>query len=371
MKIAFVYDRVNKFGGAERILLALHEIWPHAPLFTAVYNKKKSAWAQDFSVYTTFLNRFRIFSDKHENLALFTPLAFESLSFNGYDVVVSITSADAKGIITRADTLHICYCLTPTRYLWSGNEIYRREPGVGIINGIARASMNLFFPQLRVWDFVASKRPDKYIAISDMVAKRIRKYYGPSVDVVYPPVDTESFRPVKQNKSNFYLIVSRLVPYKRIDYVIEAFNRLKKRLIIVGSGSDENRLKKMADRNIEFVNGNLTDEKLAWYYRKCKALLFPGEEDFGLTAVEAQACGSQVIAFRNSGVFESIIPNGTGILYNQTNAKSLLSAVMQFEKIKFSHTECRKNALRFSKLKFKSVMKNTIETYYQEWIKKI
>src|SRR3989344_7251935 len=214
MNIAFVYDRVNKFGGAERILLALHEIWPHAPLFTAVYNKKKSAWAQDFSVNTTFLNRFRIFSDKHENLALFTPLAFESLSFNGYDVVVSITSADAKGIITRADTLHICYCLTPTRYLWSGNEIYRREPGVGIINGIARASMNLFFPQLRVWDFVASKRPDKYIAISDMVAKRIRKYYGPSVDVVYPPVDTESFRPVKQNKSNFYLIVSRLVPYK-------------------------------------------------------------------------------------------------------------------------------------------------------------
>ena len=312
-----------------------------------------------------------MFSDKHENLALFTPLAFESLSFDDYDVVVSITSADAKGIITKPDTLHICYCLTPTRYLWSGNEIYRKEPGVGMFDIIAKATMNLFFPQLRVWDYVASKRPDKYIAISDLVAKRIRKYYGQNADVVYPPVDTESFRPLKQNKSNFYLIVSRLVPYKRIDYVIETFNLLKKRLIIVGSGSDGNRLKKIADSNIEFVEGNLTDEKLAWYYRKCKVLLFPGEEDFGLTAVEAQACGSQVIAFRNSGVFESIIPNSTGILYNQTNAKSLLSAVMQFEKKKFSHTECRNNALHFSKIKFKAVMKNTIESYYREWIKYI
>src|SRR3990167_6100742 len=147
MKIAFVYDRVNKFGCAERILLALHEIWPQAPLYTAVYNKKKSAWARNFSVYTTFLNRFKLFSDKHENLALFTPLAFESLSFDGYDVVVSITSADAKGIITKPDTLHICYCLTPTRYLWSGNEIYRKEPGVGMFDIIAKATMNLFFPQ--------------------------------------------------------------------------------------------------------------------------------------------------------------------------------------------------------------------------------
>lgn len=367
MKIAFVYDRVNKFGGAERILMALHEIWPKAPLYTAVYNQKKSAWASDFSVRTTFLNRFGMFSDKHENLALITPFAFESLNFDEYDVVISITSADAKGIITKPTTLHICYCLTPTRYLWSGYDIYRREPGIGVLNPVARAFMNAFFPALRLWDFVASKRPDHYIAISQLVAKRINKYYGSKADVVYPPVDTDVFIKGNEPKSDYFLIVSRLVPYKRIDYVIDAFNKLKKHLIIVGTGSDEKRLRKKANRNIEFVEGNLTDEKLAWYYRKCEALIFPGEEDFGLTAVEAQASGRPVIAYRNSGVFESIISNSTGIFYDQTNAESLLSTLSQFEHKTFSSLSCRKNALRFSKNNFKVIMKNTVEKYYEQW----
>jgi len=371
MKIAFVYDRVNKFGGAERVLLALHKIWPQAPLYTAVYNREKAEWADVFKVNTTFLNRFSFMSDKHEILALFTPVAFESLSFESYDIVLSIASADAKGISTSPKTLHVCYCLTPTRYLWSGFDVYRQEPGVGLFNGFARSMMNYFFVPLRLWDYVAAQRPDYYIAISNHVAKRIRKYYNRYAQTLYPPVDTSVFRPKKTPSGNYFLVVSRLVPYKRIDYVIKAFNRIKKPLIIIGNGSDKSRLKSLAGKTITFIDGNLTDEKLAWYYRKSRALIFGGEEDFGLTSVEVQACGRPVIALATGGVSESIIPSQTGELYDIPTVDSLLAAVTRFEQKYYDSSKCTENARRFAKDTFQNGMKSTIEKLYKNWKKGI
>lgn len=388
MEIAFVYDRVNKFGGAERVLCALHEIWPCAPLYTAVYDKEKASWADVFSVKTSFLRFFPFLQSRHEVLSLITPYAFESFNFENYDVVLSVTSADAKAIVTKPHTLHICYLLTPTRYLWSGYNIYLREPGVGFLNPIARSFMKLFFTRLRHWDFTASFRPDVYIAISRHVARRIKTYYKKDSYLVYPPVETEKFLPhherssscevASSNKasseaerSNYYLIVSRLVPYKRIDYVIKVFNKLGLKLKIIGRGVDGQRLRNLALGNIEFLGGDLTDEKLCCYYQNCKALIFPGREDFGLTAVEAQSCGKPVLAYSKGGVSESMVPGVTGELYDNVSEESFLYALKRFEKKHFSPSKCRKNAERFSKARFKREVKSMVESLWNKHKKKL
>ena len=372
MKIAFVYDRVNKFGGAERVLTAMHEIWPEAPLFTAVYNREKASWASVFKIKSSFLQHLPFASSRHEFFPPLTPYVFESFDFDAYDVVLSITSAEAKGIITKPKTMHICYCLTPTRYLWSGYQEYQDEPGAGIFNFCVRIIMKMFATPLRQWDFIASARVNTYIAISQMVGRRIHTYYRRKAEIIYPPVDVHTFTPKSQKeKGDFFLIVSRLVPYKRIDYVISAFNTLGWKLKIIGTGIDENRLKKMAKETIEFIGWDLTDKKLCWYYQNCSALIFPGEEDFGLTAVEVQACGNPVIAFSQSGVAESVVEGRTGELYNEQSEVSLISALQKCKKKKYSVFECRKNALRFSKTQFQKKMKKTIKDLWQEWNSKV
>lgn len=371
MRIAFVYDRVNKFGGAERVLLALHEVWPQAPLFTTVYNQKTAPWASTFNVKPS-LRLPPFFSARHEIFLPITPFIFESLNLDNFDVVLSITSAEAKGIITKPHTLHICYCLTPTRYLWSGYQDYLDEPGVGILNHIARIFMKAFFPPLRLWDFTASSYPDFYIAISQTVKRRIKAYYKKEAEIIYPPIDTEKFKPTDGcSQEDYFLVVSRLVPYKRIDYVISTFNSLGWKLKIVGRGVDEGRLRKMAKKNVEFLGGNLTDEKLCWYYQNCQALIFPGEEDFGITSVEAQACGRPVIGINCGGVVETIIPGKTGEIYNRQDEKTLISALKIFKQKKYLPFSCRQNAIRFTKKTFKEKIKKTVANLWEEWRDKI
>jgi len=287
MRIAFVYDRINKFGGAERILLTLHEIWPNAPIYTGIYDAKKASWSKIFEIKPSFLKYFPFIKTKHEIFPTLTPYAFEVMVFDSYDVVLTITSSDAKGIITKPQTLHICYCLTPTRYLWSGYRDYLEQPGLGIINPLARHLMRSLFTKLRYWDNIASLRPDYYFSISKNVARRIKKYYHHNSIVIYPPVEEKVFKYNRKSHSkDYYLVVSRLVPYKKIDYVINAFNKIGLRLIIIGKGIDENRLSKEAKPNIEFIKRDLTDRELCCYYQGCRALIFPGEEDFGLTGKE-------------------------------------------------------------------------------------
>jgi len=363
MKVALIYDRVNKIGGAERILMALHEIWPEAPLYTAVYNPETAPWAKDFKVITSFLQKFPLAKTTHEIYPWLTPLAFESFDFSQFDVVISITSAEAKGIITKPGTLHICYCLTPTRYLWSGYWDYQ-------IPKILRPMIT----KLRLWDQVAVWRPDVYLAISKNVAQRIRKYYRREAEVIYPPVDVEKFK--MQNSpstpSDYFLIVSRLVPYKKTEIAIEAFNQLGLPLKIVGTGSEEEKLKGLAKENIEFL-GQLTDKELLGYYQECQAVIYPQDEDLGLVPLEAQACGKPVIGLRKGGLLETIIEGKTGEFFYPQTVEALVEKVQSFKgpkvQNKYKPENCRKNAERFSKDMFKKAFEEKIAELREEYLK--
>lgn len=352
MRVAFVYDRVNKMGGAERVLLALHELYPHAPLFTSVYDPKGAPWAYDFDVRTTFLNHIPFFRQHHEYIPWLMPFAFESLSFDGFDLVISITSAEAKGIITKPETRHICYCLTPTRYLWSGYETYLNQTK----NTVTGYFLFQLAPALRKWDLIAKERPDRYIAISKHVANRISKYYAKQADcVIYPPVDTDFFHPGdgKRQKGKYYLVVSRLVSYKRIDIIVETCSRMQLPLVVIGSGVELPTLKKIAGTTVRFITNNLTDSELLDYYQNCRAFIFSADEEFGIAAAEAQATGKPIVAFGTGGSAEIVEDGITGILYQQQSGKALEEALKTCESVEWNEQRIRKNALRFSKKRFK------------------
>jgi glycosyltransferase involved in cell wall biosynthesis len=376
MKIALVYDKINKWGGAERILLTLHKLFPNAPLYTSNYDKKKTPWANVFTVRTSFLQKFP-FATHHELYALLMPLVFESFNFDEFDLVISVTSEAAKGIITKPQTKHICYCLTPTRYLWSGYGEYFKNPILRFFS----------FPAvmyLKFWDKIAAKRPDKFIAISKEVQGRIRKYYNRDSEIVYPsiacpvglhPRPTSSVAslshkgtsfseaapsgarrvfpaPATRSSNNYFLIVSRLVPYKKIGLAIKTFNKLGLSLKIVGTGSEMKKLKAMSGPTIEFL-GHLTDKELVGYYSGCRALIFPGLEDLGLTILEAQSFGKPVIAFRGGGAIETIIEKKTGIFFDKQNVEGMEEAIRQFSNLTFDPKDCIEQARKFSFDQFK------------------
>lgn len=361
MKVALVYDRVNKWGGAERVLLALHEIWPQAPLYTAVYNPKTASWAKEFQVIPSFLNKFPLAKTSHEAYPWLTPIAFESFSFSQYDLVISVNSAEAKGIITKPKTLHLCYCLTPTRWLWSGYEDYFK-------NKTFRFLSQPVITYLQRWDKIASQRPDYYIAISKNVKKRIEKYYNRQATIIYPPVDTESFKVAKlQNgKEKYFLVVSRLVPYKKIDLAIKAFNRLELPLKIIGIGSEMRKLKNMAKDNIDFL-GNLTDSQLLDYYKNCQAVIFPQEEDLGLVPLEAQSCCRPVIAFQGGGALETVVERKTGLFFAPQTEGTLIKAVKKFKAMEIKPEDCRQNALKFKKEIFIKKIKDFVEEKWKSF----
>jgi len=361
VKVALVYDRVNKIGGAERVLTALGKIFPGAPLYTAVYNPETAPWAKSFKVIPSFLQRFPLAKTRHEYYPWLTPLAFGSFSFDAFDAVISITSAEAKGIFTKPQTFHLCYCLTPTRYLWNNLEDYKPP----------------FFAKpliswLRKWDRVASYCPDVYLAISKNVQKRIKKYYGQNSEVVYPPIDTEKFVPnFKQSTINhqpFFLVVSRLVAYKKIDLAIQAFNELGLPLKIVGTGVEEKKLKKMANDNISFL-GQLTDQELLGYYQKCAALVFPQEEDFGLVPLEAQACGRPVIAYKAGGALETVVEGRTGEFFFPQTKEALIEKVADFKIERYKKEDCRRNAEKFGFKVFEREFKKQFDKAWKNHLK--
>lgn len=362
MRTAFVYDRVNKIGGAERVLEVLHEIYPRAPLFTAVYDPQKTTWAAGWDIRPSFLNKFPYAKSTHELYPWLTPLAFESFDFSNFDIVISITSAEAKGIITKPNTLHICYCLTPTRYLWSGFEIYKESMPKWL-----QLFSKPIFSYLRNWDRVASTRVDKYLAISELVQKRIGKYYNQESDVIYPPVDLSRFKPGKaiKSKTNFFLVVSRLVPYKRVDLAIKACNMLKLPLVVVGKGMEYKKLSKLAGPTIDML-GEVSEQKLIELFNTCQALIVPQEEEFGITLVEAQAAGKPVIALNRGGAREIIKSQSTGIFFSNQSVPALMQAIKRFDRLKFIPQNARKNAQRFNKDKFIKLFSNKVE---EEWHK--
>lgn len=368
MKIAFVYDRINKYGGAERVLEALHSIWPDAPLYTAVYDKKRAPWANIFTIRTTFLNNIPFAKHTHELFPWATPLAFESLSFDEFEVVISITSAEAKGIITKPGTLHICYCLTPTRYVWSGFDDYIKRPGLGIFGKIAGYVLHRNIKKFREDDKILAERPDIYIAISELVKKRIETYYKRQVDaVIYPPspnIVPEKRIKLPNQKEQYYLTVARLVGYKRVDIVVRAFTKLGYPLVVIGDGWEKSNLKKHAGQNIRFVGNSLTDEELAGYYKSSRAFVFAGVEDFGLVSVEAQSYGTPVIAYRESGMAETVIDGKTGLLFDLQTPESLMHAVQKSETMIFHSDDCKHNAEKFALARFAQTFYDCVHHLY-------
>lgn len=363
MKVALVYDRVNKWGGAERVLLALHKLFPDAPLFTSVYNPETAPWASVFTIYTSFLQHIPFARSHHEFFAGLMPFAFENFNFDSYDLVISITSEAAKGIITQSHTKHICLCLTPTRYLWSGYDEYFSNP-------LIRLATKPLIEYLRSWDYIAAQRPDSYIAISKEVAKRIKKYYAREVSVIYPPITINKSLLVsgqtlqrKQNmKKDYFLVVSRLsrfTSYKRVDLAIKAANKLKVPLVVVGDG-DIARFKEIAGPTITFT-GRITDEELASYYANCKALIFPGNEDFGLTMVEAQSFSKPVVAYGKGGAREIVIEGKTGTFFNFQTVTALVDALKSFDETEYNSEDCIKNAQRFSFILFEKQLQSFIQ----------
>lgn len=358
MKVALVYDRINKWGGAERVLLSLHKLFPDAPIFTSVYDPENASWADPFEIKPSFLQKMKIARRTHEAFALFMPVAFESFSFKGYDVVISVTSEAAKGIITPPETLHVCYCLTPTRYLWSGYETYFKNPA---LKHLSKPAVSY----LRNWDKAAAKRPDKMIAISEEVKDRIATYYKRDASIIYPPVSLGKSgkgkeEGKKKSKEEYFLVVSRLVPYKRVDLAIRACNKLKYPLKIVGTGSEEKRLKQIAGPTIEFL-GNVPDAELATYYEHAKGLIFPGVEDFGITVVEAQRFGKPVLAFYAGGAKETLISGKTGMFFEKQTVDDLAKSLKMFNTFRYTSEDCINQAEKFTEKiflqKFSTILK--------------
>lgn len=355
MKLAFVYDRINKLGGAEKILLALHQAYPQAPFYTAVYNPGSAPWAKALKIKASFLNHFPLAKTHHEFYPWLTSLAFESFNFDQFDVVVSVTSAEAKAIITKPETLHLCYCLTPTRYLWSHRRQYTHDPVLGRF-------LRYWLPYLQQVDLINARRPDVYAAISKTVQTRIRQYYHRDSVVIYPPVNTVKFS--FQPAQDYFLLVSRLVSYKNIDLAIQAFNQLRQKLIIVGFGREESRLKQIAGPTIKF-KGQVTDQELAKLYQHCQALIMPQEEDFGIVSLEAQASGKPVIALQSGGAVETIINHQTGILFKQPAVDSLVSAMKQFNSRSWNQAFIQAQAKKFATRIFVTNFTNLVEDQWQ------
>jgi len=359
MKVALVYDRVNKWGGAERVLQALGELFPDAPLYTSVYDEKRATWAKSFDVRPSFLQKIPFTKSNHEFIPFMMPVAFEQFSFDKYDLVISLTSESAKGVITKPETKHISYILTPTRYLWSGYKDY-------LNTRFKRLAAQPFTRYLRKWDKIAAHRPDFFVSISKEVQKRLKNYYGQESSVIYPPsslIDDVDNKAISEKRGSFYLVVSRFVPYKKIDLAIQACNLLKHPLKIIGSGRDEGMLRKIAGPTIEFL-GKVNDDKLVEYYKKCKALIFPGVEDFGLTVVEAQHFGAPIIAFRGGGALETIIEGKTGCFFEQPNRESLVGVLRKYDSYQFNPKAAMQNAQNFSKKNFKANFQSMVNSLF-------
>lgn len=401
MKVALVHDYLIRFGGAERVFLSLKKIFPKADIFTLLYNEKKMGkYFPNERIRASFLQQFPFSVKCHRLLAPLIPAAVESLDLRDYDLVISSSSAFIKGLILRPRTLHICYCHNPSRFLWDYAEQYQSS---------FPCLKRILFHYLRLWDRSAASRVDYFIANSKITGRRIRKYYGRESRVIYPPVvgqgakecflrqsgasghgsessqvlrnkiweDEGSEWKLEQNSSpgnfafsksilsrlpvEYFLIVSQLTPYKRIDLAIDAFNKLELPLVIIGEGRDRRRLERMAGRTIRFL-GWLTDEEVSEYYRHCAAFIFPGEDDFGIAPVEAMSCGKPVLAYRKGGATETVLEGISGEFFDDLAVESLADGVrrLRLNLDKFSPLVIRKISEKFSEERFERGIKEFV-----------
>lgn len=361
MKIALVHDYLSQDGGAERVLQAFHEMWPDAPIFVLFYDKEKIPYFREADVRESFIAKLPFGRTKYQWYVSLMPLATERHNLHEFDVVISSTSAFAKGVLTRPDTLHISYCHTPTRYLWTDTHEYIADLKYGTF--IKKTILPRLIHRLRLWDKASVDRVDYFIANSGVVAGRIKKYYRRDSDIMYPPVDTKNFS-VSDDIWDYYVSGGRLVTYKRFDLLVEVFNRLGWRLKIFGDGPEFGRLKAMAKPNIEFV-GRVDEEEKARLLSHARAFIHPQVEDLGITPIESMASGRPVIAYGRGGVTETVIPGKTGVFFYEQTWESLLDTMLKFDHTAWNSQEIRGWALRFDSEEFKSRMKRYVDEKYE------
>jgi len=378
VRIALAHDWLNQMGGAEKVLERLVEMYPGAPVFTTIYGPELMPAAyRRWDIRPTWLNRAPGIHRHHQPYLPLYPPAIASMDVSDYEVILSNKSGFIHGVRHTPRQLHICYCLAPTRYVWDYDGYAARE-GFGRLLGLAIAPL---ITRLRRWDFAAAQPSsaagngtpgagvDHFIAISKDIQARIKTYYGRDSVIIYPPVDTDRFRPAANSQAagDYYLIVSRLIPYKRIDLAVQTLTRLGKRLIVVGDGRDRAALEAMAGPSVEF-KGRLPEDQVAELVANCRAFLFPGFEDFGIAPVEAQAAGRPVIAFARGGALDTVVEGTTGLFFYEQSVPGLIEAIEQFEKQSFDPAAVRTNAERFSVHRFRQELGDFVTGKWKEFI---
>jgi len=361
IKIAIVHDWLTGMRGGEKVLEVLCRLYPNSTLFTLLHNKgSMSQTIEAMKIKKSFIQYLPFRAKKYRHYLPLMPLAMELMDFSEYNVIISTSHAVAKCAKPNKDAIHICYCHTPMRYIWDQYEDYF---GKDKANALIRFAMSIFVPYLRWWDVRTVDRVNYFVANSRNVAERIKRIYKRDAEVIYPPVDTSKFT-VSTTDEGYFLIVSALVPYKRIDIAIQAFNKLGERLLIIGTGPEEKRLKSIAGKNVEFL-GWQNSENLPNFYANCRALIFPGVEDFGIVPLEAMASGKPVIAYAKGGALESVIDTkelSTGVFFYEQNVDSLSEALKEFENKRFDPSVIRKHAEKFDLRVFEKKIRDYIES---------
>lgn len=372
MRIAIVHEWFVSHAGSEKVVEQFLKIWPHADIFSVVdfLTDDERGFLQGKHAKTTFIQKLPKAKTKYRSYLPLMPLAIEQLDLSGYDVILSSSHAVSKGVITGPDQLHISYVHSPIRYAWDLQHQYLSEAGLdkGFKSWVAR----LILHYIRIWDQRTAHGVDHFLANSRFIARRVRKAYGRASQVIYPPVDTSGFD-IGQNKESFYLTASRMVPYKKIPLIVQAFAQMPdKQLIVIGEGTEFAKIKTMAPANITLL-GYQSFEVLKDHMQRAKAFVFAAEEDFGITPVEAQACGTPVIAFGKGGALETVLdashgPLQTGLFFYQQTPESIVDAINQFEKMPtIDPMVCRQNSLRFSPERFRGEMSTFVDARWREF----
>ncbi|RKT76182.1 glycosyltransferase involved in cell wall biosynthesis [Rahnella aquatilis] len=372
VSVGIVADWLVTFAGSEKVIAEFIKLYPNADIYSVVDflsdESRKKFYGKEAT--TSFIQRLPFAKKKYQQYLPLMPLAIEQLDVTGHDIVLSSSHAVAKGVLTGPDQLHISYVHSPIRYAWDFQHQYLREAGLN--KGLKGKLARWFLHKIRIWDYRTANGVDHFIANSQFIARRIKKVYGRDADVIYPPVDVERFT-LQENKEDFYFTASRMVPYKRIDLIVEAFSQMPdKKLVVIGDGSEMAKIKSRAGSNIEIL-GYQPDDVMQDYMRRTRAFVFAAEEDFGITPVEAQASGTPVIAFGKGGVLETIRPygerNATGVFFSEQTAESLINAVRHFDTIKDSilPKDCRENALKFSAQRFHDELDEYIKTKWHDF----
>ena len=365
-KIAIVHDWLTNMGGAENVVLALHEAFPDAPIYTSTFAPEKMPAFRDLDVRTTSLQNLpKSLRKLHKLLPMLRVKAFRKLDLSKFDIIISSSSAEAKQVRkTRPSQIHICYCHTPIRYYWSHYDEYRADPGFGKLNWLVRLAMPLMIPSLKKADYDAAQKVDVFIANSSEVQKRIKKYYGRASTIIHPPVDVDRFEPARV-RGDYYVALGRQVPYKRIDLAVMAATKLGIKLRVYGNGSEHQRLVDLAGPSVQFFTdrfGDASNDAVTAALNNAKAYIFPAEEDFGIVQVEALAAGAPVIAFGKGGALDIVQDGVSGVLFYRQSVNDVTDAIKRLEQIDFLPGTLRRKARRFDKslfiTKFKKVVKD-------------